>query len=346
MNNKNVTWSCNACCEEQGQIGATIKKMQQSIEMLVTKINEMDAIIKKFSEAQVTVQKPVFSTPSKSFASVLANRGSARQKNKRPRQEIEPNVGPKFDKPPVLVISQKDDAMQENVDAGDKVRAELDPLKDPVSNIRSTARGKTVVICKDTNSVAQVKKKLQTVLGQAFTVDEPKTSDRLLKVVGNIPNNFDEETIVKRIIKQNDIVKEDATLTVKEIKKRKKYTCVILETDTVTFKDLVAAGKVKIMWSVCSVYQHVNVTTCFKCSRIGHVANDCVAPNRTCPSCMGDHEMKLCKAPPAAYKCVSCYDNNVRFNTSEPINHASWDFKCPVMSRRWERKKDRTVYNQ
>lgn len=346
VNNKNVTWTCNDCCSSIDQTSATIKQMQASIDKLVIKITEMDLVIKKFTDKQMSTPKPVFSTPTKTFASIVANAGSAKRKNKRLREESLPNDGPKFDKPPVLVISNKDDAMQDNSEIIEKVRAELDPIIDPVNSIRSTGRGKTVVVCKDTKSAELMKNKLQTALGKSVAVDEPKTYDRLLKIVGNIPNKMSSEEIVERIIKQNDCVKDTAVITVKETKKRSKYTCIIVETDTVTFKDLVASGKVKIMWSVCSVYQHVKVITCYKCSRIGHVANDCEAPNATCPTCMGDHELKCCVAKPTGYKCVSCYDNNMRFNTSEAINHASWDFKCPVLARRWFTKKDRTVYNK
>lgn len=70
---------------------------------------------------------------------------------------------------------------------------------------------------------------------------------------------------------------------------------------------------------------------CFKCQRIGHLANKCVEIHEVCPLCAGAHAGDQCKSLPANHRCINCTKAKL------PSNHAAWDRNCPAMAA--EKKK-------
>jgi hypothetical protein len=61
------------------------------------------------------------------------------------------------------------------------------------------------------------------------------------------------------------------------------------------------------------------VTYCFKCKKIGHVAFSCKDTVDTCGRCAESHKTQDCTHPDSKLKCVNCKGT-----------HKSGDFKCPV----------------
>ena len=75
---------------------------------------------------------------------------------------------------------------------------------------------------------------------------------------------------------------------------------------------------------------------CFKCQRIGHMANNCREISVICPNCAGAHEGSACSATTDKFRCINCS------KAGRPSNHAAWDWGCASME---EAKKKRSAKN-
>ncbi|GJQ69027.1 hypothetical protein Trydic_g6767, partial [Trypoxylus dichotomus] len=73
-------------------------------------------------------------------------------------------------------------------------------------------------------------------------------------------------------------------------------------------RSLLLAGKIKVMWRVCSVRDYSNVLHCFKCLKVGHKAKECKG-ELTCKKCAGPHDRKDCKATET--KCAVCQRSRI-----------------------------------
>ena len=90
---------------------------------------------------------------------------------------------------------------------------------------------------------------------------------------------------------------------------------------------LLAAGKVKVWWSVCSLRMAPRVsqqmTRCFKCLGFGHLARNCEGPDRSklCWKCgESEHVASDCKKQP---KCMLCKEQDGN-------DHVTGGLKCPA----------------
>lgn len=84
--------------------------------------------------------------------------------------------------------------------------------------------------------------------------------------------------IVNAFKSQNDLICESDTI--KLIKKYlsgkdKSSMSIIIEVDSRLHKKILDKSSVIVGWNSCHVFDATQVTRCYKCSRLGHLANDC-----------------------------------------------------------------------
>lgn len=228
-------------------------------------------------------------------------------------------------------------------DISDKIREKFDPLKDPITNIRTSKSGKTIVICKDPAAVDEIKKKLSNDLGNTCSISEPKVKERIVKIVGSFNQELDEDEIINRIKKQNDYIGVNASLEIIKITKRSKYVVILLKADEDSFRKLIENGKCKILWSNCNVYQHISPIYCYKCNRYDHMIENCLSTTDICGKCSEKHKTADCTSKSVC--CINCIEANTAFNKNELIDHPAWSFKCPIMKRKWSQRQKRTFYD-
>ena len=79
---------------------------------------------------------------------------------------------------------------------------------------------------------------------------------------------------------------------------------------------------------------------CFKCQRIGHMANNCQEISVICPNCAGAHEGNVCSATTDKFRCINCS------KAGKPSNHAAWDWGCTSMEAAKRRKNAKNLDSQ
>lgn len=195
---------------------------------------------------------------------------------------------------------------------------------------------------KDVAALSHVKKKIEDKLGSDCTIKEPVLKEPRIKIVGDFSPDLSDNEIMDCLTRQNDFIMENAKIEVVKIKKRADYVCVIIKTDESTFKQMIKARKVKIQFSVCQIFEDIELIRCYKCSRMGHFMDNCPSASTICPNCTEAHEQRKCHNK--YFKCINCAEMNHKMGTNESTDHASWSFLCPYVKRNWNKRKNRTVY--
>lgn len=88
-------------------------------------------------------------------------------------------------------------------------------------------------------------------------------------------------------------------------------------------KKALAAGKVKIGWTICRLREAIKPKMCFRCMDFGHMAKDCKNEDRSkrCRRCGGEgHIAKDCNKDP---QCMLCKARG------KPAPHITGSSRCP-----------------
>lgn len=166
------------------------------------------------------------------------------------------------------------------------------------------------------------------------------------------PAFFDTENAFKnKLLRQNDLETFSSESDVKVLrvyvpkKQKNQTTNVIIEVNAELFKQIMCKAHVFIGWSSCKVYEHLDVTRCYKCCKYGHVAKYCKSEREVCPLCAGDHQMKECTVENR--KCVNCqYAKEVLRIANLNTDHAVFDRSCPAYVRALKTAKNRVEYGE
>lgn len=251
---------------------------------------------------------------------------------------------------PIIVIKPKVNEDGDICDVISEVKKCVNPRDDPVKNVRRTAKGNVILECKDHESVDRMRVKIGLVLNDKCSVDLPKESVPEVKLVG-LQEELSESEIEAQLRAQNsEIFCDDSSLVVKQIKfietLKSSYYTVYVQTDNDTLQKIIDRGSLKIMWSSVRCYQVLPDNRCFKCHSFDHIAAKCslLEEQFICPKCAGWHKGKDCDSD--FLKCKNCVENNVKFGTKVPTDHAVWSYQCPVLKRRHDRVRDRIRYKQ
>lgn len=363
MNSKNLIWNCEHCYDKKSEFMSAMKSFKlykEAVEENSKKINVHEELLRSVNEKLNNLTKiqsavdnllkksdSVYTpgpTPKRSFASVVQSPTSLsntplsstkRLKTYNEQKKIE------REKPAnVLVIKVKEGA-NETATNKHSICKMLDPKKDPVSFIKSTTKGKTLIFCNDEQGLAKMKEKLIKGVGDKYDVNEPKSHKPRLKIVGDFDPEYTVTEITDFIQSQNKLI---LPFTVEKIKHHTTYSTFELSCGFTLFQHLLNLGKIKIGWSNAKVYEHVDAIICYKCNKIGHIEKDCTSPDTVCPKCSGPHKINECQS--TELKCPTCCKNNEKLNVNLPTNHLPWSYKCPVYSKKVKAIKKRIQYEK
>jgi hypothetical protein len=230
----------------------------------------------------------------------------------------------------------------------DDVTQHINPakLQVGVSNVRQNRQGTVTIECTDVASAKSLVKEMTETLGEKYVSEiTPKLLPRL-KIM-NLNQDDKAFDICESIMSQNNLTPESKHFSLKVIttvKRKSGSSFVVIETDPATRLRLLAEGKVNVHWRRHRVYDHVNITQCYKCAGIKHTARDCTR-DQVCMKCAGSHDAHNCVA--TELKCVNCSRHPHRPQSTNPTNtnHDARNSECPFIQRATDQLRSRIAYS-
>lgn len=358
MNSTNLIWNCKFCIGKKDEFLSALKTFK-NIESVTAKMSERivqhDDLFKKVEEKLNALNKLKDSmdrlmastnehaTPKRTFANMVANSGSWGETpltSKRKKTFDSNKKSEKKESVNVIVVKTKENEKDTVTNRRDVERI-FDPTIDPILQIKSTTRGKTLVFCKDSDALEKVKEKLVKSIGQKYQIDEPRSHKPRLKVIGDIDPDYDIAKITECIKHQNGIV---LPFVVEKLKRKQNYTYFEISCCFKLFTYLMDVGRISVGWCKAKVYEFIPATMCFKCNKFGHIESECNSEVFICPKCSGPHTIKQCTS--SVLSCPNCCEKNLKYNTKRPVDHLPWSYRCPGYAKKAETIKKRINYEK
>lgn len=345
---RNFTWICDTCAEE-GDLNVIIINKLCAIEKVVNNLNEnhikqaheIDVLKKSVQSIKnVSSATPVVKSNRK-YNEVLREDGASSSPNIS-EQTARKNLTKKpVNNDPVLIIRAAD---RSNKEIKKTVATILKRSEDPVKSLRETANGDIILVCNDKDSIEIVKNKLNSKAKNVLQVSEPKKVLPKIKLVG-IDNDLIGNDDLLIVLKENnkDVFNDESEIKILNIKERNKLATALISLDCATFRKCMKKQKLAVGWTMCKVYEQVDVLRCFKCSSFGHIASNCQKNDHVCPICAGPHEVKSCTS--TVLKCINCHLANVKFGTNCDVAHSSMSIKCPLLAKKTMKRKNEIRYS-
>jgi hypothetical protein len=183
----------------------------------------------------------------------------------------------------------------------------------------------------------------EDMLSESFEVTPPINRNPKLKVIfyDKMNENPTEDIILKCLKNQNEkLLSNDDDIKIVKCLSDKKIVnkkTLIIEVPKNLHKKIIEKDHLHILWCKCKVFDAVQVTRCFKCSRFSHIESYCKAEEPTCPKCAGKHKLTECKS--SKLKCINCVEANKNHHLHLNVTHAVWGKECLSWQKKLEMKK-------
>jgi hypothetical protein len=214
---------------------------------------------------------------------------------------------------------------------------DIEKIGGPLSQVIPTKRGEVVLVCRN----EEQRKKLETVLKTTEGVEmgSKKKLNPTVTLTG-LETGWKEEEIVDEVFQKNGWIQ--STTTREEFKEAFKFLarkrCQKSPKENLTFaveprlhKAFIEKQKIVVGLTMVFVEEMVQVTRCFKCNGLGHIAKSCKQEPK-CHKCGKEgHKIKECRSEKS--ECGNC----------RQAGHRAYDRKCPTMKRALEWKIARTA---
>lgn len=306
----------------------TVKKLEDENRQLKARIDDLDIKVDNTNkQLKQTVEKQVMPNGGKhsSYAEATST--------KRKMQEI------------LIIQSKEESEIKESDNLIEIVKKKVDPanLQIGVNNIRGISKGRMMVHCETKTDLQKLQREVEDKLGNQVKVTIPRERKPQLKIIG-IKDNLKEEELIESIVKQNDLIDEQNNgIKIVHMFKRQYDRCAIVEVDGNMFNKIISRGKLRIMWSLCPVFENVSVLRCYKCNGYFHKAGNC-RNKTTCGKCGDEHETKNCVS--STKKCINCVVMNERLHLQLDVNHTVYSQECQVLKKKQEQLRNRVEYEE
>lgn len=302
---------CTKCMPSLSSFSITVCNIQTQLDFMNDKILTVIKEVKNLKS-----QQSEFASKTFSVAAIQENRSFS-----------------EVVKESTLVLAPKDLALDKD-QLKEKVRKSINPEVSQITDLRTTRSNKVILKSGNTDASAFASS-VKDKLADDFDVTVYKNDKRQIKLIRFENENYTHEEIATAIINQNVFIdKQHGVKVIKEIKYRDnaKQSILIVELDPKSHKKAVEEGYISIKWRRYKVFDALNVTRCYKCSRLGHTAKICNSKTPVCPKCAEHHKVDECQSNET--KCINCLEANLKFNINVCPNHPSFSQQCPTMLNR------------
>lgn len=225
------------------------------------------------------------------------------------------------------------------------ISTNLDPVKYEVKNVQYRKNGDVAIVCGSTILAQKLLDASERQLSENYVAEILKPLMPRIKILG-VANDVLNDEITEKIKIQNTLPKTANLKLIRVQANSKNNTkAVIIETDALTYNQLMKFKRVNIGWERHKIFEYVDVMRCFQCSQYGHKAANC---NNAvcCPKCAEGHPVDQCKAN--TEKCTNCHTVNEQqklpLDDQLDVNHASWSVKCPLYLKQLKKSKKKIDY--
>lgn len=250
---------------------------------------------------------------------------TVKRKVKKVRQPSKRSMVEKS-RPDAIVIAAKGEASYSEILRRVKADSKLSGVGQAVSKIRRTQNGELLL---QLSSSGEGTTAFKNLIGESLgeQADVRALSQRVTIECRDLDEITTKEDICEALKKQLLL----KTVSADDITIRKAYgstQTASIKLPVEEAKKALAAGVLKVGWTVSRIREWVNIKNCFKCMEFGHFARDCTSAvdrSKQCRRCgQNDHKAKDCTAKP---QCMLCKDNKSR------DDHTAGSGKCPVFRR-------------
>ncbi|CAH1110249.1 unnamed protein product [Psylliodes chrysocephalus] len=172
-----------------------------------------------------------------------------------------------------------------------------------VSKAKNTRDDRILVGCSKNEDAPKFEDAANPKLSDAYEVKDIKSRNPKIRIVGMIEKHEPDE-LISLLKYQNDGIQSSRVCSVVKIwatKKNDKMHQTTLEIDAETYVKAMSLQSLFVGWDVCSVFDAIDITLCYKCSGFGHNQGSCLK-NIACPKCSRPHQFKDC--PVEMKKCI------------------------------------------
>lgn len=216
-------------------------------------------------------------------------------------------------------------------------------LKVQIKKVEDLQNGGVKIECVNVEDITKIQKQAENRLGTGYKVAIQNKKQPKLKVIG-IEDMMSEDELVSSILTKNDCL-ENPRFKLITMKKMKTKYMAILEVDGKNFKNILNKGILFIGFSVCSVFEHIDLLRCYKCTGYYHKVQSCTKLE-VCLKCGNQgHQASECSTTEEHIVCPNCSEQNAKFNTGYSINHKPFDFNCSVYKINMEKAKMNINYD-
>ncbi|XP_023215217.1 uncharacterized protein LOC111618029 [Centruroides sculpturatus] len=250
-----------------------------------------------------------------SYAQVTA------QKITRPRKKI------------LLVDPENDNTDAENTKQ--KLKKNINP-KEMGIGIQAVCKLKRGGVAIEVGS-AEEKNKLKEVIESKIGLKTREPFKRKPRIIlYGVGTEVSREEILECLYEQNEIINSNMTETEFRNKvevrfqfgsKGKQSTNWVIQVSPDVRRLILKVKKINLGWSRCGAEDHISVTQCFQCCRIGHIAKDCQEKAPICSQCGQSHKYKDYTHKEKA-ECVNCKREKIK-----DFKHNACSKNCPLIQK-------------
>lgn len=217
-------------------------------------------------------------------------------------------------------------------------------LKLCVQKVYDLKDGGIKIQCKSKDDAEKLKKEATEKMGDKYETKMQEKKYPKIKIIG-LEENYTNEDLENSIRHQNSAILENSKIKVVVVKKMKTKYMAILEVDPETFKKIMESGMLLVDLSVCTVFEHVDLLRCFRCTGYHHTNKNCKSNTSFCLKCgLDNHSTPDCSTAEKDFCCPNCSDANKKYKLNFFINHGPFDRTCEIFKKKTDAEKRKILY--